>query len=254
MMHISDVAKLVGITSRAIRHYHRIGLLPEPERSASGYRVYGLREVSRLIQIRQLTALGLTLSQVADALDDADTDIVPLLTELDADLARQQTELDRRRALVGELIERDEDPTLAPELADAVRRLRASAPHRAPEELEVAFLRVADEVEPGRTTDLAASYVQLAADPERARLSGELDALFAELADVDAGDPRVEQAARSMYALLPDFLRDTQPAEPTVEQVRLGELVLADLSPAQHRVLALLMAYERKTGTVQDRQ
>jgi DNA-binding transcriptional MerR regulator len=41
-MRIGELAGLVGISTRAIRHYHRVGLLAEPARKANGYREYSL--------------------------------------------------------------------------------------------------------------------------------------------------------------------------------------------------------------------
>jgi DNA-binding transcriptional MerR regulator len=38
MLTISRLAAYAGVTVRALRHYHQIGLLPEPERDHSGYR------------------------------------------------------------------------------------------------------------------------------------------------------------------------------------------------------------------------
>ncbi|MFC5816956.1 MerR family transcriptional regulator [Nonomuraea harbinensis] len=70
MLLIGEVAKLAGVTPRTVRHYHRIGLLAEPERTAGGYRTYGIGALSRLLQIRKLTALGMGLGEVADALTD----------------------------------------------------------------------------------------------------------------------------------------------------------------------------------------
>src|SRR4029079_5232220 len=40
MLTISRLAAYAGVTVRAVRHYHQIGLLPEPERTYSGYRTY----------------------------------------------------------------------------------------------------------------------------------------------------------------------------------------------------------------------
>ena len=53
---ISQLAAYAGVTVRAVRHYHQIGLLPEPERDASGYRRYGASAVVTLIKIRALAA------------------------------------------------------------------------------------------------------------------------------------------------------------------------------------------------------
>jgi len=46
-MRIGELAGLIGISTRAIRHYHRVGLLPEPARKANGYREYSLRPSTR---------------------------------------------------------------------------------------------------------------------------------------------------------------------------------------------------------------
>ena len=50
MLTISRLAAYAGVTVRAVRHYHRIGLLAEPERDRSGYRTYGAAAVVRLIR------------------------------------------------------------------------------------------------------------------------------------------------------------------------------------------------------------
>ncbi|MFE1561061.1 MerR family DNA-binding transcriptional regulator, partial [Streptomyces sp. NPDC058734] len=39
-MRIGEIAALVGVSTRAVRHYHHVGLLPEPERRPNGYRAY----------------------------------------------------------------------------------------------------------------------------------------------------------------------------------------------------------------------
>jgi len=43
-MRIGELAAIAGVTTRTVRHYHRIGLLPEPERQSNGYREYSLRD------------------------------------------------------------------------------------------------------------------------------------------------------------------------------------------------------------------
>lgn len=56
---IGEAARLLGITPKAIRHYHKIGLLSEPERTASDYRLYDATALLRLQRIRRLQAMGL---------------------------------------------------------------------------------------------------------------------------------------------------------------------------------------------------
>ncbi|SEG62582.1 MerR family regulatory protein [Nonomuraea solani] len=68
LLTIGQLAARVGMTIRAIRHYHQRGLLPEPERDASGYRRYGPRAVVDLIRIKTLVAAGVPLARVEQLL------------------------------------------------------------------------------------------------------------------------------------------------------------------------------------------
>src|SRR5689334_2407354 len=104
-MRIGELADLVGISTRAIRHYHRVGLLPEPARRANGYREYSLRDAVALARVRRLTELGLSLDKVGEALaGDAERDLAEILRELDADLAGQEADIHRRRARLAQLL------------------------------------------------------------------------------------------------------------------------------------------------------
>ncbi len=105
-MRIGELAAVVGVTTRAVRHYHHLGLLPEPERLANGYRNYTLRHAVVLARIRRLTELGLGLAEVRDVLaDDAGKDLAEVLAELDRDLARQEEAIRERRARLRTLLE-----------------------------------------------------------------------------------------------------------------------------------------------------
>ncbi len=94
-----QVADLAGTTVRAVRHYHEVGLLEEPERLGNGYKQYKVAHLVRLLRIKRCTDLGMPLSQVA-ALGDSDGDLTETLRVLEADVAasierlqRVQTEL-----------------------------------------------------------------------------------------------------------------------------------------------------------------
>lgn len=69
MLTISRLAAYAGVTVRAVRHYHKVGLLPEPERDRSGYRSYDAAAVVRLIRIRTLADAGVPLARVQELLD-----------------------------------------------------------------------------------------------------------------------------------------------------------------------------------------
>ena len=68
-MKIGEVAKATGLTTKTIRYYEEVELLPEPERTASGYRVYGNEAVSRLKFITKGRRLGFSLAEIGTVLD-----------------------------------------------------------------------------------------------------------------------------------------------------------------------------------------
>jgi len=65
-MNIGQAAEAAAVSTKMIRHYESIGLLPLACRSDSGYRLYGQRDVSVLRFIRQSRRLGFSMSQIAD--------------------------------------------------------------------------------------------------------------------------------------------------------------------------------------------
>ena len=65
---IGKVAKATGLSVETIRYYEREGLLPEPRRSASGYRIYPEGSISQLRFIRRAKWLGFTLTEISDLL------------------------------------------------------------------------------------------------------------------------------------------------------------------------------------------
>ena len=95
MLTIGELARQVGVTPRAIRHYESIGLLiPGHVDHRSGYRRYGADQLVRAVQIEQLKAAGLRLGDIRAVLDD-------VLERRRDVLERRRTELvadiDRRR-------------------------------------------------------------------------------------------------------------------------------------------------------------
>ncbi len=71
-MRIGELGDAVGLTTKTIRYYESVGLLAAPERTASGYRVYGADAVDRLEFVKQAQASGLTLAEIASVLDIKD--------------------------------------------------------------------------------------------------------------------------------------------------------------------------------------
>ena len=69
---IGDLGKATGTKVETVRYYERIGLLPEPPRSAGNYRSYGSAELARLSFIRRARDLGFSLDQVRALLSLSD--------------------------------------------------------------------------------------------------------------------------------------------------------------------------------------
>lgn len=65
---IQEIARLAGTTSRTLRHYDDIGLLPPSRIAANGYRHYDAAALVRLQRILLLRELGLGLPQIAEVL------------------------------------------------------------------------------------------------------------------------------------------------------------------------------------------
>jgi DNA-binding transcriptional MerR regulator len=112
----SELAELAGVTVRTLRHYHQIGLLPEPPRSAGGYRRYDVGDLVRLLRIARLTALGIPLSALPTVLDDPAA-AEELLDELDRQAAAEIERLKTRRADIAALRSSGSPPDLPPELS-----------------------------------------------------------------------------------------------------------------------------------------
>ncbi len=70
--YIGNIAKASGVPIKTIRYYEEVGLLPEPERTESGYRVYSEAVVERLTFVKKAQHLGLSLSEIQDILDLSD--------------------------------------------------------------------------------------------------------------------------------------------------------------------------------------
>jgi DNA-binding transcriptional MerR regulator len=66
---IAEVARMSGVTSRTLRHYDEIGLLPPAWVAGNGYRHYEEDDLLRLQQILVLRELGLGLTEIAEILD-----------------------------------------------------------------------------------------------------------------------------------------------------------------------------------------
>lgn len=101
-MRVKEMADLAGTTTRTVRYYHRLGLLPVPP-TRGAQRNYDIEHLARLLRIRWLVRSGVPLKRVADLLDeDSGCGEHPgegsSRTAALADLRATRTEIDERIA------------------------------------------------------------------------------------------------------------------------------------------------------------
>ena len=68
-MRIGELAEQAAVTTKTIRYYESIGILPTPDRTPSGYRAYDATTLERLRFVRDAQATGLTLIEIKSILE-----------------------------------------------------------------------------------------------------------------------------------------------------------------------------------------
>ncbi|GAA2673457.1 MULTISPECIES: MerR family transcriptional regulator [Actinosynnema] len=114
-----QLAELAGTSLRTVRHYHEIGLLPEPERRVNGYKQYGVAHLTRLLRIKRLAELGFSLDRIA-SMGDGGEHPAQALRDLDAELAATIDRLQGVREELAVILAESAPVDLHPDLAPAV--------------------------------------------------------------------------------------------------------------------------------------
>lgn len=239
-MRSSELAALAGVTVRALRHYHQLGILDEPVRSANGYRTYTVHHLVRVLRIKRLSSLGFPLHGLAPLLDDDPADGAEMLDRLDAETAAEIDRLVARRDMIAQL----KRWNAAPDLPDAL------APYAAVFAASVANSTLGrfDREQAILISHLAGAEGAEAVSAVYARFS-EPDALEASIAltrrleslEADAAESEITALVDDVvtaFAPLVEELRDDA-AEPDLAQAvsLVTEYANDVLNPAQQRVI-----------------
>jgi len=199
MLTISQLAAYAGVTARAVRHYHQIGLLPEPERDPSGYRRYGATAVVRLIKIRTLANAGVPLAEIGQMLQASAPAFAEAVQRIDSRLREEIERLETSRKQVAQLAAGD-SLALPPEVTSYLGRLREiGASERMVAAERDGWILVAARWPELIREVIVSKHAQLD-NPQLVRLYR----LGSELLETDAGDddPRVQEFADTMASLL----------------------------------------------------
>ena len=188
---IGQLAGYVGVSVKTVRVYHEKGLLPEPERDASGYRRYGANDVIDLIKIRTLAEAGVPLARVRELRSASDEELQQALREIDDELTDRVRGL---RATQGRL-RRFAAGDLAPlpmevgaHLGDLARW--GFTPRWVDLQRDLWILVFVTH--PGRAIALFHDQAEILADPALRQLFLDYDHAY----DLDADDPRIDDLAR----------------------------------------------------------
>lgn len=119
-----EIADLAGTTVNTVRHYHRSGILDEPDRMSNGYKQYGARHLVRLLQIRRLRDLGVPLAQI-ETVGDGDSAAAALLA-IDTDLAASIERLQRARAEIRAILTGSTTTDVPPGFEDVAAKLSSA--------------------------------------------------------------------------------------------------------------------------------
>ena len=107
MFQVGEVARSLGLNPQTIYFYERIGLIPPPQRTEAGYRLFAEADVKRLAFITHAKTLGLTLEEIKEILLLQDGQSLPcqeVLARLFQKIEQIEVTMSQLQKLKGELL------------------------------------------------------------------------------------------------------------------------------------------------------
>jgi DNA-binding transcriptional MerR regulator len=271
LLQIGEIAQLLGVTPKTIRHYEKMGRLAQPERTRAGYRLYDAQDLLRLQRIRRLQALGLSLKKIRALLGEPEHQhtLWDVLQSLDKELAAQIQALEERRNKIRALLDEDTLATLdhlsadSPTFQFVQERLAQHRPHINPTlwEQEAQAYALLDGFkwsrdQPGVMMNLAQHLVgYITEHPEEYQQLLALGERLVALTSLPEDAPEVQQLVEDFvhyfekYPFLPDLRKRVPQLENPFPQL-LEELMMPLYSPGQIKVLNELARRISKEGNM----
>jgi DNA-binding transcriptional MerR regulator len=237
---IGQLAAAADVTVRTVRHYHHIGLLPEPERDASGYRRYSARAAVDLIRIRTLADAGVPLARIDAVLHAQPAEFAAAITDIDAELCRKIDQFTEHRRRIAALVSGD-GLVLPPDVVAILDRMRDLGVSERTIQLERDTWILMQALDPRAMSQWIQDRTARFDDPEQARQY----LLCDQSIDWDPHDPRVDQLIDELDAWQIEQENDSgRRGDVTLVSVR-----LAEASPAWQRILDVLTDRARRRRT-----
>src|ERR1700682_1616403 len=244
MITIGQLAGYAGVTIKAVRHYHKRGLLEEPPRDSSGYRRYTAQHAIDLVKIKALAEAGVPLARIKELLAASPDRFAAAISEIDRNVQERAKELRRTRERIARLSAGDR-LFVSADVADYLDRLRELGVSRHAVQMERDGWILLQSASPKAAAVWFAHKLEAIDDPEFVAIYLEYDAAFGWPAD----DPRLEALAdRSEQWFVRRGDRLTSRKQPTADPgiVQLIATSTGSSSPAWDRLKEI--AKERAAG------
>jgi DNA-binding transcriptional MerR regulator len=187
---IGQLAAYAGVTIKAVRHYHKRGLIEEPKRDSSGYRRYTAQHAIELVKIKTLAEAGVPLARIKDLLAASPDRFAAAITEVDRTLQERAKELRRTRERIARLSAGD-GLFVSADVADYLDRLRELGVSQRSVQMERDGWILLQSASPKAAAIWFADKLAAIDDPEFVAIYLEYDAAF----DWPADDARLEALA-----------------------------------------------------------
>src|SRR5580704_659608 len=190
MITIGQLAAYAGVTIKAVRHYHKRGLLEEPQRDSSGYRRYTAQDAIDLVKIKTLAEAGVPLARVKELLAASPDRFAAAITEIDRALLERARELRRTRERIARLSAGDR-LFVSADVAGYLDRLRGLGVSERAVRMERDGWILLQSASPKAAAVWFADKLKAIDDAEFIAIYLEYDAAF----DWEPDDPRLEALA-----------------------------------------------------------
>jgi DNA-binding transcriptional MerR regulator len=174
---IGQLARYAGVTIKAVRHYHKCGLLEEPPRDSSGYRRYGAEHAIALVKIKTLADSGVPLARVKELLAANPSRFAAAIAEIDRKLQERLEVLAQIRERMAQLSSGDR-LFVSAEVADYLDHLREIGVSESTVQLERDLWILVQSISPKEAAALIGDKRDAVNDPEFCSIYLAYDAAF----------------------------------------------------------------------------
>src|ERR1700676_2948076 len=234
MITIGQLADYAGVTIKAVRHYHKRGLLDEPPRDAPGYRRYNATHAIDLVKIKTLAEAGVPLARVKQLLAATPDDFAGAIAEIDRTLRVRVQELRQSRQRIAQLSGGDQ-LFVSAEVADYLEQLHLLGVSQRGVRMERDIWILMQSVAPTNAAVWITDKRDAIRDPEFRAIYLEYDAAF----DWGAEDPRLYTLADRVRRWMTRRDTTSNDGAPPVQNPVIAQLIATSVgvsSPAWDRL------------------